>query len=82
MIEALAAGTPVVATPRGAAREIVEPGTTGHLSEDHRELAKLLPRAAALDRRACRAAAEDRFSAARMTADHLDLYARLLAGQS
>ena len=82
MIEALAAGTPVVATPRGAAPDIVEPGATGHLAEDHRELARLLPQAAALDRRACRAAAEDRFSAARMTADHLNLSARLVAGQT
>jgi glycosyltransferase involved in cell wall biosynthesis len=80
MIEALASGTPVVATRQGAAPEIVEPGVTGYLAQDDRELADLLPRAAALDRRACRAAAEGRFSAERMTADHLDLYAQLLAG--
>jgi glycosyltransferase involved in cell wall biosynthesis len=80
MIEALATGTPVVATPRGAAPEIIKPGVTGYLAPDIRGLASLLPQAATLDRRACRATAEERFSAERMTADHLDLYARLLAG--
>jgi glycosyltransferase involved in cell wall biosynthesis len=82
MIEALATGTPVVTTPRGAAPEIVDPGVTGYLAPDDRGLADALPLAATLDRRACRETAEERFSAERMTADHLDLYARLLAGPS
>ncbi len=80
MIEALAAGTPVVATPFGAAPEIIDHGRTGYLAQDPRDLARPLPQAALLDRRACRAAVEKRFSAHRMTTDHLNLYTALLAG--
>ncbi|GGG66755.1 glycosyl transferase [Kocuria dechangensis] len=79
MIEALATGTPVVATPLGAAPEIVEPGVTGYLAETPAQLAAVLGRAAALDRRAVRASAERRFSAERMVEDHLALYTKLVA---
>jgi glycosyltransferase involved in cell wall biosynthesis len=79
MIEALAAGTPVVATPSGAAPEIVDDGVTGFLRDDGRELSACLRDAAGLDRQACRQAAETRFSTERMVADHLDLYGQLLA---
>lgn len=78
MIEALATGTPVVGTPRGAAPEIVRPGETGFLGTVE-ELPRLLPRAAGLDRSLCRADVEQRFSAARMVADHVDLYTGLAA---
>ena len=77
MIEALAVGTPVVGTPRGAAPEIVRHGVTGFLGTVD-ELVALLPRAADLDRAACRADAELRFSASRMVDDHVRLYADLL----
>jgi glycosyltransferase involved in cell wall biosynthesis len=79
MIEALATGTPVVATPLGAAPEIVEPGVTGYLADTPAQLAAMLGRAAALDRRAVRASAERRFSAERMVEDHLSLYTKLVA---
>lgn len=80
MIEALATGTPVVATPCGAAPEIVDHGTTGFLVADDPGLAHALAAVADLDRSACRRAAEERFSLERMAADHLALYARVLAG--
>ena len=34
MVEAMASGTPVLATERGAAIEVVEPGVTGFLAAD------------------------------------------------
>jgi glycosyltransferase involved in cell wall biosynthesis len=74
MIEALACGTPVVTTPLGAAPEIVDDGVTGFLAGDAASLVACLHRVGDLDRRACRAAATARFSAARMAADHLRLY--------
>jgi glycosyltransferase involved in cell wall biosynthesis len=78
MIESLATGTPVVATPQGAAPEIVEDGVTGHLAQDHRSLVRATSHAATLDRRTCRSVAEARFSAARMACDHLALYQRVI----
>jgi glycosyltransferase involved in cell wall biosynthesis len=77
MIEALACGTPVVATPCGAAPEIVDDGVTGYLRNGRGELAAAVVAAAALDRDACRQAAKERFSAARMAEDHLALFARV-----
>ncbi|ACL38702.1 glycosyl transferase group 1 [Pseudarthrobacter chlorophenolicus A6] len=80
MIEALATGTPVVGTPVGAAPEIVEHGRTGFLGGTG-QLAGFVPAAAGLDRGACRSAVQARFSAERMVADHLRLYAELLSGR-
>ncbi|MGO4258186.1 glycosyltransferase family 4 protein [Marmoricola sp. RAF53] len=79
MIEALACGTPVVTTARGAAPEIVDDGRTGYLRADLPSLASLLPCAAALDRAACRREVEARFSTGRMVRDHGELYAELVA---
>lgn len=78
MIEALAAGTPVVATPSGAAPEIVDDGRTGYLREDIDALAATLPQVANLDRGRCRQEATSRFSADRMVAEHIDLYTELV----
>lgn len=78
MVEALATGTPVVGTPRGAAPEIVEDGRTGILRSGHQGLADAIEAAAGLDRTACRSGAEARFSMQRMAADHVALYQSLL----
>lgn len=80
MIEALASGTPVIGTPRGAAPEIVRHGETGFLGEVD-ELAGYLTQAPDIDRARCRADVEERFSAERMVANHIALYADLIAGR-
>jgi glycosyltransferase involved in cell wall biosynthesis len=77
MIEALAAGTPVLAYRSGAAPEVVEHRTTGYLCDDEADLVRRIRDVERIDRRACRAAAETRFSMARMARDHLDVYAQL-----
>jgi Glycosyl transferases group 1 len=82
MIEALATGTPVVATPRGAAPEIVDHGVTGYLRKDRQALAKALLDAAQLDRDACRAAASERFDSEVMVRNHIELYTDVLCGGS
>lgn len=78
MIESLATGTPVVGTPRGSAPEIIDDGQTGFLRTGTRELAAALSRSGGLDRRLCRNAVQERFSAARMAAEHAELYSALL----
>lgn len=78
MIESLAAGTPVVATPVGSAPEIVDDGETGYLRTGHGPLAAALLDAATLDRGACRAAALRRFDTRRMVDEHVALYNDLL----
>ncbi|MDQ0729582.1 glycosyltransferase family 4 protein [Arthrobacter sp. B1I2] len=80
MIEALATGTPVVGTSIGSAPEIIDHGRTGFLGKTD-ELADLVPAAAALDRAVCRKDVEERFSAERMVAEHLELYGQLVAGR-
>jgi glycosyltransferase involved in cell wall biosynthesis len=80
MIEALATGTPVVATPVGSAPEIVDDGVTGFLRSGCLPLAAALLEASQLDRTACRAVAAHRFSTERMVAEHVRLYEELLLG--
>ncbi len=77
MIEALATGTPVLATAMGAAPEIVRHGITGFVGST-RELAACLEQVPSLSRDACRRSVEESFSSERMAADHLDVYARLI----
>ena len=80
MIEALACGTPVVATTAGSAPELVDDGLTGFLRESVRELPAALMLAHTLCRTACRQAATQRFSVERMVDAHLDLYAEVTVG--
>lgn len=81
MIEALACGTPVVATPRGSVPEIVDDGITGFVRAGHQSLAEAVQRSAGLDRVRCRAEVAARFSTTRMVADHVALYRRVIEGR-
>jgi len=78
MVEALAAGTPVLAFAEGAAPEIIDHGLTGYLCRDEIDMSNKLARVGELDRAACRVQARARFSTARMVEDHLDLYRCLI----
>jgi glycosyltransferase involved in cell wall biosynthesis len=78
MIESLACGTPVVSTSAGSVPEIIDDDRTGFVRDDAKDLASCLPRSSDLDRHACRAEAKTRFSTARMVADHVDLYTKLI----
>jgi glycosyltransferase involved in cell wall biosynthesis len=78
MIEALACGTPVVATPHGAVPELIDDGVTGYVRHDRRGLVRALRDVADLDRGKCRIVAEQRFSMQRMAADHAEAYRALV----
>lgn len=77
MVEAMACGTPVIATGIGAVPEIVEPGLTGCHAPSPQALADCIPRALALDRARVRARAVERFDFTRMVDDHEALYRRV-----
>lgn len=77
LVEAMACGTPVLATDLGAGPEIVEPGVTGYTAPSWEDLAALVPAAAALDRAAVRRAAARRFDVEHMIDRHEALYRRI-----
>jgi glycosyltransferase involved in cell wall biosynthesis len=78
VVEAIACGTPVIATARGSMPEVVDDGVTGFLVRDLDEAETALARVPALDRREIRAVAVRRFAAERMVDDYIALYTRLL----
>lgn len=78
MIEALAAGTPVVATAQGAAAEIIDSGTTGFVCHTLSDAIGACHAITDLSRGDCRAAAEERFSADLMVSRHEALYLDLI----
>lgn len=79
MIESLACGTPVVATPWGSVPEIVTDGVTGFVRGAETELVACLSQVGDIDRTRCRDEAATRFSTARMVADHVALYEQVAA---
>ena len=76
-MEALACGTPVAGMRIGALPEIVDHGRTGWLVEKPEDLPHAIEAAAQIRPEECRAAAEQRFSGARMTQAYMHLYERL-----
>lgn len=80
-IEALACGTPVIATPRGAVPEIVTHGETGFIVSSEDGMAEAIKRADEISPERCREEAERRFSPAVMTRGYESIYATV-AGRS
>jgi glycosyltransferase involved in cell wall biosynthesis len=74
MVEALACGTPVIATARGEVPFIIEHGKTGYLCSSREEMLRAVAEVARLDRRACRAAAEAHFQPAAMVDKCVEVY--------
>jgi glycosyltransferase involved in cell wall biosynthesis len=80
--EAMACGTPVIATPRGSVPEVVADGTTGFIVpvDDYANAAvEAIKRADEIDPRACRRWVEERFSAEAMVAGYEACFERILA---
>lgn len=77
MVEAMACGTPVIAMNCGSVPEVVADGVSGFVCDSLRDFMDAVPKAASLDRAACRTYAEARFSAAAMADGYEDVYRRL-----
>jgi len=77
ILEALASGTPIIASPRGSLPELVSP-ETGGLGTTLDELVALRGRLAEWDPYACRAHVERHFSHLVMTQEYLRMYRALL----
>ncbi|PTS83228.1 MULTISPECIES: glycosyltransferase family 4 protein [unclassified Caulobacter] len=76
MIEAMAAGTPVIAYDRGSVREVIEDGLTGFIVNSEQEAADAVARLSSLSRRAVRDRFDLRFSATAMARRYQVLYAQ------
>jgi glycosyltransferase involved in cell wall biosynthesis len=77
VLEALASGTPVLATPRGSLRELVG-SDGGGIGASFEDLLALRRRLADFEPQACRHRAERCFSHLRMARDYVRMYEHLL----
>ena len=78
VVEALASGTPVIASNRGSMPELIDHGVTGFLVDSVDEAVDAIGRIGEINRAACRAAVSARFTVDRMADRYLDLYRSLL----
>jgi glycosyltransferase involved in cell wall biosynthesis len=74
VVESFAAGTPVIARPRGSMAEIVRPGVNGFLVDDVTAAVQAVGAVGTISRGECRADAVERFSADRMVEDYERLF--------
>jgi glycosyltransferase involved in cell wall biosynthesis len=75
MPEALACGTPIIALREGSVPEVIEDGVTGFVCHLEDELVRAVDCLSELNRAACRAEAERRFSPAAMADAYEQVYA-------
>lgn len=78
MVEAMATGTPVIATPVGSVEEVVVDGVTGLLRRSFHDMIEAVEHVGRLDRSACRAHVERQFSPEAMAAGYEAVYQRLV----
>jgi glycosyltransferase involved in cell wall biosynthesis len=78
VVEAMACGTPVIATRRGSMAEIIEDGVNGFLVDNDDEAVAAVERVGSLDRATVRRSVEQRFHVDRMADEYIALYQRIL----
>jgi len=77
-VEAMACGTPVIATPRGGLREIITDGETGFFAADEDTAVARIGEISRLSRAACRGRAESHYSPGAAAERLLEVYRDLL----
>jgi glycosyltransferase involved in cell wall biosynthesis len=78
VVEAMACGTPVIAINRGAMPELIDHGVTGFLVDTVEQAIAAIGHIGEIDRAACHASVEARFTVDRMTERYLALYRELI----
>jgi glycosyltransferase involved in cell wall biosynthesis len=78
VIEAMACGTPVIATRRGSMPELIDHGVNGFLVDTVEEAVAAVARIGEIDRAACRRTVAERFTVDRMADRYLALYRQIL----
>jgi glycosyltransferase involved in cell wall biosynthesis len=81
MIEAMACGTPVVATRRGSVPEVVADGETGYVVDDLEDLPARIVAAEELSPAACRRHVRDRFDLPVLAEGYERVYRTLVEGR-
>jgi glycosyltransferase involved in cell wall biosynthesis len=81
VVESLLAGSPVIATPRGSMPELVHPDV-GFLCETDDEFGAAFEGAAAIPPKRCREYAAEHFSIVKTTRQYVELYQRILDGET
>jgi glycosyltransferase involved in cell wall biosynthesis len=79
VVEAMACGTPVIASARGSMPEIVREGEGGYLVHSPDEAVAAVHASGRMDRRGVRASVEQRFDVERMVDEYLEVYGRVVA---
>jgi glycosyltransferase involved in cell wall biosynthesis len=79
IIEAMSAGTPVIAWPNGSVPEVLTDGVSGRIVDSIESAVEAVQQATHMDRRKVRAEFEKRFTAARMAREYVAAYRSLLA---
>lgn len=77
-IEAMASGTPVVATTRGSMPEVIDNNKSGILAKTHRDLLLALENVGKLDRKLVRKVGEERFNYKRMVDEYEEVFRKIL----
>src|SRR5215211_7491123 len=81
MVEAMACGTPVIAFPEGAAREVVLDGVNGFLVDDEAAMAEAAGRVHRIEPERCRITVEARYDVPRVAAAYAEVYAGAMRAQ-
>jgi glycosyltransferase involved in cell wall biosynthesis len=77
-LEAMACGTPVIGTNKGAIPEIIEHGRNGFIAEDYQTFINLIGQIKEISREECRKSVEENYSIDKVASMYSDLFINIL----